>query len=203
MVFAAVFAERKYNVQRFNLVYSALYSCSLFKKYGGWRRISPRMLLLCSIGTFFLILCFSEITLWYGMRIDSQTLRAISGYYGNLNSPLVLLCSVITLLYVLSRKEFSCTIINKVSEACFGVYLIHDNPHLRTWLWGFFLKEKEHLTPIGLAKYGACVVLLIFCVCCVIDWTRSFLFANVMKCLVHRTSFEKVNNVEEGDTIEK
>ena len=90
------------------------------KKYGGWRRISPRMLLLCSIGTFFLILCFSEITLWYGMRIDSQKLRAISGYYGNLNSPLVLLCSVTTLLYVLSRKEFSCTIINKVSEACFG-----------------------------------------------------------------------------------
>lgn len=35
MVFAAVLAERKYNVQRFNLVYSALYSCSLFKKIRG------------------------------------------------------------------------------------------------------------------------------------------------------------------------
>ena len=84
----------------------------------------------------------------------------------------VVICSVSIFLLFLSL-DFNNNFINKVAKTTFGIYLIHDSIFARSFIWHGILKVdtfwyNKVLFPI----YAIAIVVLVFCVCCIIDAFR-------------------------------
>ncbi len=82
------------------------------------------------------------------------------------------------LLLLFSKIHFHNRVVNLVASATFGVYLISDNPLIRQLLWQhWFTLDKFYYYPDAWALLaGACVVLLVFTGCAVLDLLRRLLF---------------------------
>jgi surface polysaccharide O-acyltransferase-like enzyme len=57
----------------------------------------------------------------------------------------------------------------------FGVYLIHDHPHLRPFLWEW-LKPGAMAQSVWMLPYCLLCIVGIFAVCCGIEWLRQRIF---------------------------
>lgn len=66
-------------------------------------------------------------------------------YFIKSESPLVIILSIAIFLYFKQINIGRIKSINLVSSAMFGVYLIHDNELVRTYLWQDLLNNKNHL----------------------------------------------------------
>lgn len=62
-----------------------------------------------------------------------------------------------------------------VSPLTFAVYLISDHTALRSILWNYF-KLYRYVNSFYLLFYVLACAILIFAVCCAIEWIRKFLF---------------------------
>ena len=70
--------------------------------------------------------------------------------------------------------------INRVSGLTLGVYLIHDNPYMRQWLYPFlgFVEGKVYTGIIIIGKIFACAI-AIFIICALLEWIRQLLFKGI------------------------
>ena len=62
--------------------------------------------------------------------------------------------------------------INTVSAATFGVYLIHDNPYIRSLLWEKLFGNASHADSRLLIPYSMLVILAVFIACTAIELVR-------------------------------
>lgn len=74
-------------------------------------------------------------------------------------------------------------IVNAVAGTTLGVYLIHDNPLMRAWLWahfeGMFGRDIVMIVAVGLS-----LSLLVFIVCSIVEFARkSFVERPIMTAL--------------------
>lgn len=81
-----------------------------------------------------------------------------------------------TICYFLYFETLSLknSIINKVSATTMGIYLIHDNMYIRTWIYKFlkidigsYIISKKYLI------YLFIVAIIIFCCCSIIEAIRN------------------------------
>lgn len=86
---------------------------------------------------------------------------------------LIFLAAVFIFLGFKNLKIGSIKIVNVISSATFGVYLIHDNPVLRPVLWQDILKTQNYSNSLRLAPYAVCIVLLIYVCCTVLELLRK------------------------------
>lgn len=121
----------------------------------------------------FLILSFSM----YLQEFNNDILKTISisilnSRYGY-SSPVIIMQTICYFLYfeTLSLKN---SIINKVSSTTMGIYLIHDNMYIRTWIYKFlkidigsYIISKKYLI------YLFIVAIIIFCCCSIIEAIRN------------------------------
>ena len=63
-------------------------------------------------------------------------------------------------------------LINTISAAMFGVYLIHDNSYLRKLIWEKIFRTSAYADSSALIPYSAGVVLLVFIACTAIELIR-------------------------------
>lgn len=63
--------------------------------------------------------------------------------------------------------------INAISSCTFGVYIIHETPALRDYLWKTLFNIKEYVYSPKLIIYMIVVPLLIFVVCTIIEFIRQ------------------------------
>ena len=63
-------------------------------------------------------------------------------------------------------------IINTISSAAFGVYLIHDSNIIRPWLWGTLFVNSRYQDSVMLIPYSLIVVAIVYIVCSIIDLIR-------------------------------
>ena len=75
-------------------------------------------------------------------------------------------------------KNYFSSFISLVSKSTFGVYLIHDNNLLRSFLYEKILKVSYYATKGFLVKSSAMLisVIVVFIVCIIIDFLRSKIF---------------------------
>lgn len=80
-------------------------------------------------------------------------------------------------LFVLFRQlRFRSGLVNTVASATLGVYLIHEYPPVREYLWSdVFNIEKQYSSP-WLYAYSLFAVLVVFSACTVIDIGRRLIF---------------------------
>lgn len=69
-------------------------------------------------------------------------------------------------------KPFTSTKINKLAGSVLGVYLIHDNPLVRPFLWRELLPNVAFLDEKSFALFMAVKVLAVYVVCMGIDLAR-------------------------------
>ncbi len=117
-------------------------------------------------------LLFVLIRDWYVHAHPSSTLFPTL-YYDMQMLPTVLI-SVLFFLGFLQLRIRQNRVVNLIASAMFGVYLIHDHPLVRTFLWRDLFacasfQEKAVLSPYSL---GICI--LVFTVCCGIELLRKY-----------------------------
>lgn len=86
--------------------------------------------------------------------------------------------------------------INALAAAALGVYLIHDNPLIRSWLWPHFsqLYDTGFLFVI---VYAVIIAIFVYLICAIADIARARLFEKpLMHFLQNRlaTQFDRIND---------
>lgn len=87
------------------------------------------------------------------------------------------------------QSTLLCKLIGFISPLTFGVYLIHDHPDIRLWLWNkTMLAQHTHLLYFPLMQFA--IVIGVFLLCIVIDSVRSAIFTP----LEHSRKLAKISN---------
>lgn len=89
------------------------------------------------------------------------------------NSFLVILIALELFLAFIKMEPFYNQKVNIIASATFGVYLIHDNPLMRSFLWGHVFKNQSAFGRKGFIVYSFFAVLLVFVSCTIIDLVRQ------------------------------
>ena len=126
----------------------------------------------------FLILCFGKILLTGG-EISQYVGETIQFSFLSYGSPFVIISSLMYFFWF-GTFEIKSKFINRVSSLTLGVYLIHDNPYMRQWLYPFlgFAGEKVYTGVLILGKVFLCA-LAVFIVCALLEWIRQLLFKGI------------------------
>ena len=126
----------------------------------------------------FLLLCFGKILMTGGeiSQYFGETIQFSFLSYGN---PFVIVSSLMYFFWFGTLKIKS-KFINRVSSLTLGVYLIHDNPYMRQWLYPFlgFVEGKVYTGIIIIGKIFACAI-AIFIICALLEWIRQLLFKGI------------------------
>lgn len=92
-------------------------------------------------------------------------------FYGMEKLP-ALLISILLFVGFLNLKIGYQPMINMISSATFGVYLIHDNDYIRDFLWIRLFKNQNYASSKFLAPYTILQVIIVFVVCILIELFR-------------------------------
>lgn len=84
--------------------------------------------------------------------------------------------------------------INVVSSATFGVYLIHDNSFVRSFLWETVFQNAVFQDSILLVPYSIAVVSIVFILCTLLDLLRQRVIERPYMQLVNRNT-DKLSTV--------
>ena len=85
--------------------------------------------------------------------------------------------------------------INAIASTCFGVYLIHDNPLVRHYLWAVFFKVSSYQESNYLIPYSLLVVFLVFAGCSIIDFLRIHTVEKIIMPLI-KTIANAIDNAK-------
>ncbi len=102
-----------------------------------------------------------------------EFLSSLSLYFYGRNKLPTLLRAIFIFIAFIKIKPFNNKIINKISSATFGVYLLHDNPILRKYLWIDLFQNATFQNSNWIILYSIGVCLLIFVICVIIDLIRQ------------------------------
>ncbi len=65
--------------------------------------------------------------------------------------------------------------INIIASTMFGVYLIHDNPYVRSFIWHNLFHNSSYYNSPWLFAHCALAIISVFISCIIIDWIRILL----------------------------
>lgn len=85
-------------------------------------------------------------------------------YFVSERSPLTISAAVATFLFVLSKKTFHSTLVNRIATTTFGIYLFTDNPLTRYVIWKDLVKTEaqfESDATILLMFISTCLVIAV------------------------------------------
>lgn len=100
-----------------------------------------------------------------------------------------IIISPILVVVVLGMKPFYSKIINAISGSVLAVYLIHDNPMVRNFIWRTVSPNINQVSTNYVFVHMAEKVLLVFIACVLIDQCRIWLLEKPIKKLMSKGSF--------------
>lgn len=78
-------------------------------------------------------------------------------------------------------------VINSISSATFGVYLIHEDPILRNWLWHQLFRNSDFQNSPYLIPYAIMAIILVYIVCTAIELIRQNTIQKLYTPFVNRS----------------
>lgn len=153
-----------------------------------FEKLNKNKLRLILIVSFILLALFNVSLLYLGKyleKIDSNILKEIAGYikrgFVSYSSPIVIIQTVCYFLYF-SKLNINSKVINYVSSCMFGIYLIHDNYIIRSFIYrmlkvdlGIMIFSKHIFLEILLCTF------IIFFISLFIEILRKLLFKLLRK----------------------
>lgn len=91
--------------------------------------------------------------------------------------PMALSCFMMTICH----KPFSSKLINRIAGSVLGIYLIHDNPLVRKFIWTMWYPNLDYLDTWCFPMFMIGKVALIFLICLSIDQLRIRFIEPYMK----------------------
>lgn len=136
-------------------------------------KISWRFLIISMAVSFGLMMTFAlgvDTLLRQGKHFNNWF------YWGRENTLPVLALSI-TFFLIFSRVRMPCIVwINAIASTMLGVYLIHDNGFVRSFLWKHLLRVGEHFSQPNFILWSIVVISMVFVVCAALEWLRIVLF---------------------------
>lgn len=86
--------------------------------------------------------------------------------------------------------------ISFISPATFGIYLIHENPNIRKFLWNIFTVPIFKLPSWLLILYVLFIPVLLFILFGIIDKLRDFIFSLFYRSNVYKKIKEKLRSIK-------
>ncbi len=116
-----------------------------------------------------------------------------SYYFFSQDKITFLLISIFLFCFFATMKERKNKIINLIAASTFGVYLIHDNPYIRNYIWKELFKVSSYINSPYLFLYSILITFIIFIVCTFIDLIRH-LISILLAELFNKINFSKIKN---------
>ena len=132
--------------------------------------------------TFLLVVILDLLDLKFPSAVTDTT------YFYDMDKFPVLFISFMLFLAFASMKIGVVPFINKISAACFGVYLIHENTYIRKLLWSTIFKNAEHAQSKYLIPYTLVQIVGVFVVCTVVELIRIHLIEKGYSKLIDKLS---------------
>lgn len=108
--------------------------------------------------------------------LTTSTLTPYFVHFLNMNSLPLFLASVCLFLAFKNLKIKSSKIINTIAGTVFGIYIIHEHPYLKNYIWDSVFHNKLYYFDLFHIIGSAFITVFIIFVCgCIIDLLRKFL----------------------------
>lgn len=148
-----------------------------FRKYpDNWFSV-PRNRWLLALGSFLLLELLVGVYRWKHLW---ATIDEIVLLFQNRVSLLTVGAAVGLFAIAVNCKPFVSKPVNLVASCTFGVYLLHDNPFVRSILWLDWVRNYEWYHSGYLVFRMGLSVVLVFAVCCAVEWLRQKTLAGPM-----------------------
>ena len=95
---------------------------------------------------------------------------------------------------------------NLISSATFGVYLLHDNNFMRSFLWKKMLNGPALFNHIVLIPYSILVVVLVYSICTMIELLRIYLLEKKYMKIIEKIEIKikgAINKIMDLDIVKK
>lgn len=89
--------------------------------------------------------------------------------------------SVSLFMSFLTMKPFVSTFINRIAGSVLGIYLIHDNPIIRQFVWTDFLPNTDYVNSDRFLAFMVLKVAAVFIICLFIDQLRIYFMEKPLK----------------------
>ncbi len=108
------------------------------------------------------------------------------GYFAGQEKISTLLISLSLFMMFATMKMKYHKWINVIASATFGVYLIHDHPFVRSFLWMDLFKNASFANSLLLIPYSIFAVFSVYLICTIIDLLRQYLIERPVMSLVNK-----------------
>lgn len=151
-----------------------LYLCAAYIRfYQNNFKFSNKTFILLGIGSYILVLlsviCFDLLGF-----IDKR-FQIKFDYFLPMNSILIFSSSIMLFIGFSKIHLDKNRIINCLSSTTFGIYLIHDNHLVRSFLWKDLFRNKEFLISKYFLLHAFVAICLVYFICTAIDLIRQYL----------------------------
>lgn len=145
---------------------------------------------LCALLTFSSAVVFDLL----GTKISFFANNAT--FFYELNRLPILAASLLMFIGFLKINIGHIKIINIVSSATFGVYLIHDNGYINPFLWKVLFKNASYQNSRILIPYSLMVVALVFILCTIAELIRIYLLEKPCTGIINKIA-EKIQKAKD------
>ena len=165
-----------------NLEYSNVLWFILLYFIGGYiklyvKKIKNNYWYLCGSIFFYFLIFIRTIN---SPSVFEENQYIITRYIG-MDDFFVLLASIFLILFFSNLDVSYNKYINIVSSTTFGIYLIHDNGSVRSFLWNNYFRLFEITKSKDLILNSIGIIFLIFFICMIIDLIRKFIIEILLK----------------------
>lgn len=153
---------------------------------GAYIRLYPPQRFTKPLTNFFYIIVLFIIACLnlYALNLRSTQYYNNAAYFYNLDNFYIFFISLFLFCIFLKLRVPHSKWINAVASASLGVYLIQENPWVRSILWTYLFRGADFQESPYLIPYAIGVVLLIFSVSAIIDLIRQKVLEKpLMKCI--------------------
>lgn len=119
-----------------------------------------------------IVITYSTSILLYLIGIKVKIFSKHILYFYSMQTIFILSISIFVFLLFLTMNIKQNLTINKIASATFGVYLIHDNGFVRSWLWLDIFRENHLQNSLLLIPYSIVVVFIVYIGCTLIELAR-------------------------------
>lgn len=167
------------------MLFVVLYLIAAYiRKYGIKKNIKWSELFWTTILIQNIYICVMDLL---GIGWDYFAQRAMLLTY-DMHSFLLLVMSIALFCCFANKKEFYNPYINKIAATTFGVYLIHDNPFVRNYLWQKLLHQSTLQESRWLILHAFVSVIVVYFICSFFSWLYNVTLGKLMMILLNRNS---------------
>ena len=170
-----------------------LYLCaSYIRFYPEDFHFKNKTFVLLAIGIYALLL-LSVLSLDMLGFVDKRFQEEFD-YFIPSNSILIFSSSIMLFVGFSKIQMGSKKLINIISSATFGVYLIHDNHLVRPFLWIDLFKNAAYIDSNKIFLHAPVAIIFVYLICTVLDLIRQYALEKPLFYVIEKVSSKKVSS---------